>query len=85
MASVVYALCTLTSGMCAALLLRAYLSSRARLLLWSTLSFLGLALNNLLLFVDLIVIPAMDLALYRSLTAAFAVMILLLGLIWDSK
>lgn len=85
MASVVYALCTLTSGMCAALLLRAYLSSRARLLLWSTLSFLGLALNNLLLFVDLIIIPAMDLSLYRSLTAAFAVMILLLGLIWDSK
>ncbi|HWM90119.1 MAG TPA: DUF5985 family protein [Thermoanaerobaculia bacterium] len=85
MASVVYALCTLTSGLCAALLLRAYLSSRARLLLWSTLAFLGLACNNLLLFVDLIVFPTLGLALYRSLTAAFAVMILMLGLIWDSK
>ncbi|HEX5714719.1 MAG TPA: DUF5985 family protein [Thermoanaerobaculia bacterium] len=85
MASVVYALCTLTSGLCAALLLRAYLSSRARLLLWSTLSFVGLAFNNLLLFVDLIVFPAIDLSLYRSLTAAIAVMILMLGLIWDSR
>jgi hypothetical protein len=85
MASVVYALCTLTSGLCAALLLRAYRSSRARLLLWSTLSFLGLVCNNLLLFVDLIVFPSSDLSLYRSLTSAIAVMILMLGLIWDSK
>lgn len=85
MASVVYALCTLTSASCAALLLRAYLSSRARLLLWSTLSFLGLTCNNLLLFIDLIVFPAADLSLYRSLTAAVAVMILMLGLIWDSN
>lgn len=85
MASAVYALCTLTSGVCAALLLRAWLSSRARLLLWSTLSFVGLTLNNLLLFADLIVFPEIDLSLYRTLTAAVAVMVLLLGLIWDSR
>jgi hypothetical protein len=85
MASVVYALCSLTSGLCAVLLLRAYLSSRARLLLWSSLSFIGLACNNLLLFIDLIVIPTANLSLYRSLTAAIAVLILLLGLIWDSR
>lgn len=85
MASVVYALCTLTSGLCAALLLRAYRSSRARLLLWSTLAFLGLACNNLLLFIDLVVVPAVDLALYRNLTSAASVMTLMLGLIWDSK
>ena len=85
MASVVYALCTLTSGLGAALLLRAYRSSRARLLLWSTLAFLGLACNNLLLFIDLVVVPAVDLALYRNLTSAASVMTLMLGLIWDSK
>lgn len=85
MASAVYALCALTSGLCAALLLRAWLSSRARLLLWSTLSFVGLAFNNLLLFADLIVFPTVDLSLHRTLTAAVAVTILLLGLIWDSK
>lgn len=85
MASAVYALCALTSGVCAALLLRAWLSSRARLLLWSTLSFVGLTLNNLLLFADLIVFPEIDLSLYRTLTAAVAVTVLLLGLIWDSR
>jgi hypothetical protein len=85
MASVVYALCALTSGLCAVLLLRAYLASRARLLLWSSLSFIGLTCNNLLLFIDLVIVPALDLALYRNLAAATAVMVLLFGLIWDSK
>lgn len=85
MASVVYALCALTSGLCAVLLGRAYRASGARLLLWSGLAFVGLALNNLVLFIDLIVVPTVDLALYRSLLAAVSVMVLLLGLIWDSK
>jgi hypothetical protein len=85
MASVVYALCALTSGLCALLLWRAYRASRARLLLWSSLSFIGLACNNLLLFVDLVVVPSVDLSLYRSLVAAVSVMVLLLGLIWDSN
>jgi hypothetical protein len=85
MASVVYALCALTCGLCTVLLVRAYLASRARLLLWSSLSFIGLTCNNLLLFIDLIVVPTMDLSLYRGLTAATAVMVLLLGLIWDAK
>ncbi|HTG31525.1 MAG TPA: DUF5985 family protein [Thermoanaerobaculia bacterium] len=85
MASVVYALCALTSGLCAVLLGRAYRNSEARLLLWSSLAFAGLTLNNLVLFVDLIVVPTVDLSLYRSLLAALSVMVLLLGLIWDSK
>lgn len=86
MASVVYALCALTSMLCAGLLWRAYRASRARLLLWSSVSFIGLACNNLLLFIDLVVLPApVDLALYRSLMAAVSVMVLLLGLIWDSR
>jgi hypothetical protein len=85
MASVVYALCALTSGLCALLLWRAYRASRARLLLWSSLSFIGLACNNLLLFIDLVVVPTVDLSLYRSLLAAVSVMVLLLGLIWDSN
>lgn len=86
MASLVYALCAITSGLCAALLWRAYRAGRARLLLWSSVSFIGLALNNLLLFIDLILLPVtVDLSLYRSLMAAIAVMVLLLGLIWDSR
>jgi len=85
MASLVYALCALTSVICAILLGRAYRRSRARLLLWSSLGFVGLACNNLLLFVDLVLVPSVDLALYRSLTSAVSVMVLLLGLIWDSE
>lgn len=86
MPSLVYALCALTSMLCAGLLWRAYRDSRARLLLWSSVSFIGLALNNLLLFIDLVVFPtAVDLSLYRSLMAAVSVMVLLLGLIWDSR
>jgi Family of unknown function (DUF5985) len=85
MASVVYALCAITSGICALLLGRAYRASRARLLLWSSLSFAGLACNNLLLFLDLVMLPTLDLALYRGLLAAVSVMVLLFGLIWDSR
>lgn len=85
MASVVYALCALTSGLCAALLSRAYFASRARLLLWSSLAFIGLTMNNLLLFMDLIVFPTVDLSVYRGLLSAASVMVLLLALIWDSK
>ena len=85
MASVVYALCAITSVLCALLLGRAYRASRARLLLWSSLSFAGLALNNLLLFLDLVMLPTVDLSIYRAVTGAVAVMVLLLGLIWDSR
>lgn len=85
MASVVYALCALTSSACALLLLRAYLANPAKLLLWSSLCFVGLAINNTLLFVDLVVVPSVDLALYRDLSAAAAVMLLLFGLIWHAR
>lgn len=85
MASLVYALCALTSGLCTVLLLRAYRATRARLLLWSSLAFVGLTCTNLLLFIDLILVPTVDLALYRSLISAASFMVLLLGLIWDSK
>jgi hypothetical protein len=84
-ASLVYALCALTSGLCAVLLLRAYWNRSARLLLWSGISFVGLTCNNLLLFADLVVFPGVDLSLYRSLAAASAIMLLLAALIWDSK
>jgi uncharacterized membrane protein len=85
MASVVYALCALTSLACALLLLRAYVSNPAKLLLWSCLCFVGLAINNVLLFVDLVVVPSVDLSIYRDLSAASAIMLLLVGLIWHAR
>ena len=85
MATVVYALCAITSLACAVLLLRGYLRSRARLLLWSGLCFAGLAANNVILLVDKRVVPGMDLSLWRSLPALVGVAILLYGLVWETR
>jgi hypothetical protein len=83
MPSVVYTLCALTSLVCAGLLLRAYRQRRTRLLLWSSASFAAFALNNVLLFVDLLVVPSVDLSLLRAATGLAAVGILLFGLVWE--
>jgi hypothetical protein len=85
MAEVVYMLCGATSVACAVLLIRKYRSTRARLLLWSSLCFVGLALNNVLLFVDLVVVPQVDLAVWRSVMALMGLALLLFGLIWETK
>jgi hypothetical protein len=85
MASVVYALCALTSLTCAVLLFRTYLSRPAPMLLWSSVAFAALTANNVLLFVDLVIVPETDLSLARNATAAAGVMILLGGLIWEGK
>ena len=84
MATLVYALCALTSLACAVLLLRGYARNRVRLLLWSGLCFAGLALNNIILLVDLRVVPAIDLSVWRTLPALAGVVILLYGCIWDA-
>jgi hypothetical protein len=85
MAEAVYLLCALTSVLCAGLLIRAYLSTRARLLFWSSLCFIGLAVNNVLLFVDLILVPQFDLRPLRNLTALVALAVMLFGLIWGEE
>lgn len=85
MAELVYLLCGATSTMCAVLLLRSFRTSRAKLLFWSALCFVGLALNNVLLFVDLVVVPQVDLSLLRSGIALAAMVVLLAGLIWESQ
>lgn len=85
MAEAVYILCAITSIACALLLFRGYRASRGRLLLWSSICFGGLALNNVLLFVDLVVVPAVDLTLLRSGVALAAMMVLLFGLVWESR
>jgi hypothetical protein len=79
----VYILCFLTSAACAWLLGRSYLKSKAQLLLWSSISFVFLALNNLVLVLDLVVWPApeVDLRLPRLLLALAASCSLLFGFI----
>ncbi|MET0396119.1 MAG: DUF5985 family protein [Longimicrobiaceae bacterium] len=85
MGTLIYALCALTSLLCAVLLARGYRQSRARLLLWSSLCFAGLALNNVLLFIDLRVVPDVDLSVWRSLPALAGLLVLIYGLVWDAR
>jgi hypothetical protein len=81
----VYALCFLTSSACALLLARSYMRTRARLLLWSALCFLFLAANNLLVIVDLVLLPTSDFRLARHLLSLAALAVLLFGFIWDGE
>ncbi|HYI12263.1 MAG TPA: DUF5985 family protein [Thermoanaerobaculia bacterium] len=83
-ANIVYVLCAATSSLCAGLLFRGYRRSGARLLFWSALCFVGLALHNVLLIVDLRV-PAIDLSLWRMLPAVAGAALLLYGLIWETR
>jgi hypothetical protein len=82
---VVYLLSAATSLLCAILLLRGYARSRVRLLFWSGLCFVGLMLDNVMLYVDFVVVPDVDLVIWRKLPGLFALMLLLYGLIWESK
>lgn len=86
MAATVYVLGTLTTLLCAILLLRAYFNVGRRLLLWSGLCFAGLTVSNVLLFLDLVMFPA-EISLYtwRLATAAGAMALLLYGLIWEGE
>lgn len=83
--TVVYALCALTSIACAWLLLRGYGRTRVRLLLWSGLCFSGLALNNILLFIDVRVLPDVDLSIIRTIPAVVGVLLLVYGLVWETR
>ena len=91
MAETVYVLCAITSLACAVLLMRGYVRSRARLLLWSSLCFGFLFLNNVLLFVDKVVLPEQDslvgvpFEVWRSSVALAGVGLLVFGLVWDGE
>jgi Family of unknown function (DUF5985) len=79
----VYILCFLTSATCAWLLGRSYLANRTRFLLWSSICFVFLALNNLALVFDLVILPAYDLRLARLLLALAAAVSLIWGFVWE--
>jgi hypothetical protein len=85
MAEAVYLLCAITSVVCAALLFRGYRASKTRLLFWSSLCFAGLALNNILLFADLVLFPTLPLTIWRTAVAFVAILVLLFGLVWEAR
>ncbi|MFZ0631495.1 MAG: DUF5985 family protein [Acidobacteriaceae bacterium] len=84
-APAVYILGFLVTLACGVLLFRAYAAVRKRLLLWSAVCFCGLAISNVLVFVDLVLLPTVDLYLLRLITAAIAMLLLLYGLIWEGQ
>jgi hypothetical protein len=84
-AEIIYILCAATSTLCALLLSSAYRARRTRLLFYGSLGFAGIAVNNLLLLVDLAMVPGVDLSLPRSLAALAGIAILLHGLVDESR
>lgn len=82
--AIVYLLCLAASVCCALLLVRSYRGNRTRLLLWSAACFLLLAVNNLLVVTDILVLPSIDLVPLRRLASLSAVAVLLFGFIWES-
>ena len=85
MAAIVHVLCAVTSLACATLLLRRYGQRRVSFLFWSGLGFAGFALGNIMLVVNTMVLPAVDLSLLRSLPVLAGLAVLLYGLIWDTR
>lgn len=86
MGEIVYVLCALTSLACAVLLVRSYLASRSPLLFWSSVCFVGLFANNVLLVVDVVLTrDEVDLLLARDLTNLASVAALVFGLVWRAR
>jgi len=85
MTEIVYILCAVMSLVCAFMLYRGYRHNRTKLLLWSSLCFGFFALNNVFLFVDMALLPNVDLhgPFWRSLLSAISGVLLLFGLIWE--
>jgi hypothetical protein len=84
-ATLVYFMCAGTSAACAALLLRGYWNSKVDLLFWSALCFVGLALSNSLLVIDLVFVPQISLLTLRHAITLISLAVLIYGLIWETK
>jgi len=80
-----FLLAALTSFGCMALLFRGYARTGLRLLLWSALCFIFLTANNVLLFVDNVIAPELDLRPYRLLAALVGIGCLLYACIWEAE
>jgi hypothetical protein len=84
-AQTIYTLCTLTSLACAWLLFGSYRRTRHRLLFWSGSCFAVMTVNNILLVLDKLVLPSVDLVPARLVSALVAVALLLYGLIYEKE
>jgi hypothetical protein len=85
MTGIVYLLCAATCLLCAVMLFRGYARTRVRLLFWSGLCFSGLVLDNVMLYVDLVVVPDISLTIWRKVPGLISLALLVFGLVWESK
>jgi hypothetical protein len=81
----VFILCAATCLLCAVMLFRGYARTGVRLLLWSGLCFTGLMIDNIMLYVDVQLFPAISLAIWRKVPGLIALLILVFGLVWESE
>ena len=86
MSNLVYTACALTSVLCAVLLTRGYRRSHHPLLFWSSMCFVGLAIGNIMLVVDLVLTPdTVDLSLGRNAPTLVGLAFLIYRLVWEAK
>jgi hypothetical protein len=84
--SVLFLLAIVTSLACMVLLFRGYMRSGLRILMWSALCFVCLSINNILLYIELVLLPTnMDLRMFRYGSALVGMLFLIYGFIRESE
>ncbi len=83
MSEATFILCAITSVVSAILLARGA-PQGGRLLFWGSVFFAGMALNNILLFVDAWMGPTVDWSLLPNIAAFISIAILIYALIWET-
>jgi hypothetical protein len=81
----IYLLSALVTALCSVQLLKAFRRVRQPLLLWSGLCFVMLTLSHAMVFLDLFVLPAVDLYPLRLVIACVALGCMLYGLVWGES
>ncbi len=83
--TLVYTLCFATSALCAYLLGRSFRRTRSRLLFWSALCFVLLAVVNFIVVIDMLVFTQVTFRPVRLWLSLAAVAVLLFGFVWDEE
>jgi hypothetical protein len=85
MEGAIYLLCAATAFACSLLMARGWRRTRVPLLLAVALAFAGFAAENVVLFVDVVIFPELDLAWPRTAFALAGVLSLISGCIWGTR
>jgi len=85
MAELIYGLCTILSLAIAVMLWRQHRRNPTRMIYWTALCFTGLALSNLVLVVDKLVFPDLDLRVLRHSISLLSIGLLLFGLVYEDE